>query len=271
MLADLAPKLPVVILSTENLCLLSAEKLRILAEAFKDRDVEVVYYLRNLNGFLPSHWQELVKHGSGTTFEEYLLERMTKGPDPDNHPDSFAHIANMNAAFGRENVRVFLDDNIVARGLDVYDEFLRHVLHVPPSALVEPGSVTKSFAPERTEMLWALNMLYAARHGKSPGYTLRINYVQTARQFETTEAFAAFRTAFAAHACTLALPEDFPAITVSNDRVLKAYGSQIENKVSDTQLFIPAKAKSTVFGSRYWLHAAGQAEYVTEILDSLPL
>jgi hypothetical protein len=60
-----------VVISDEHLASLRPEQVARLVAGLAPRQVHVVYAMRNLQGLLPSEWQEYVKHGSPLSFDEW--------------------------------------------------------------------------------------------------------------------------------------------------------------------------------------------------------
>jgi hypothetical protein len=67
-----------VLISDEHLASLSPEQVARVVAGLAPREVHVVYAMRNLQGLLPSEWQEYVKHGSQLSFDDWSRQVITK-------------------------------------------------------------------------------------------------------------------------------------------------------------------------------------------------
>lgn len=260
---------PTVVLSTENLCFLSREAAAALARSFEGWDVEIVYYLRRLTGFWPSHWQELIKHGSDITFERYMLETLKVERDESEFPDQAKQLHRFTEVFGAENMSIFCYDNILARGGDVYETFLRHLLHIPAGENTGRKSVNSSFPPERVEMIRSLNMVMAERTGTRQDLKLRQAYMRTHKQIEAEKDFARFAAAFRERASLYLLGTSNEAVAAREAVLLAEFGHRIIDKASADTLFLPSKPVEVSYATRNWLYEAGQTDYVKRVLEQI--
>jgi hypothetical protein len=75
--ASAASTASTVVISDEHLAALSPEQVQRAAEGLAPREVHVIYAMRNLQGLLPSEWQEFVKHGSTLSFDDWSRQVIT--------------------------------------------------------------------------------------------------------------------------------------------------------------------------------------------------
>ena len=122
---------PVVILSDERLAGLPASGVELVAELSNEREIHVVYGVRNLASLLPSAWQTNVRHGSKQAFLEWTRRILTSEPGEEDRPQFW----------GRHDVA-----EVVSRwGGAVTDPSRFHVMTVPPRS-AEPDELWKRFA-----------------------------------------------------------------------------------------------------------------------------
>lgn len=260
---------PTVIISTENLCFLSQEELTALAQTFEGWDVEIVYFLRRLTGFWPSHWQELIKHGSDITFERYMLETLKLERDELDFPDQAKQLRRFTNSFGAENMTIFCYDNIMARGGDVYDTFLRHLLKIPACVATGRKSINSSFSSERVEMIRSLNMFMAKQTGVQPDLKLRQAYMKAHKSIEADDGFVRFSKSFRERSSSYHLEMGSEAVQAREAALLAGFGHRIVNKASADDIFFPSKPVEVSYATRNWLHEAGEAEYVLGVLSQI--
>lgn len=260
---------PTVILSTENLCFLSRDAVTAFARTLEGWDVEIVYYLRRLTGFWPSHWQELIKHGSDITFDRYMMETLKVGRDESEFPDQTKQLRHFTEIFGAKNISIFCYDNILARGGDVYEDFLRELLEIPAGESTGRKSVNSSFPPERVEMIRSLNMLSLEQIGAKPNLELRQAYMREHKTIEAEEPFARFSAAFRLHSKLYNLGVNDEAVQTHETLLLEEFGDRIVDKISADKIFLPSKPVEIRYATRNWLYEADQAEYVLGVLRQI--
>lgn len=257
--------------SSENFSHLTPDKLARVAARFEGRDVEVIFHLRRLHGLWPSSWQSRVRHGADHSFEEYLLA--ASGSEETDIVPQARQIEAMIAAFGRPSLRIFVYDNLMAAGEDLFAHFLCEVLGLDPGTFEIPrGLSNPSYSPVQIELVRCLNMRQRDRTGSwpKPGTALRAAYWRDRERIEASEAFRGFAEAFERFAAEITIAADTPFILRAEDRILAAFGDLIENRHSDAAIFTAERAPRTVRAcSRHWIHAAGVVGAVDDILDRL--
>ncbi len=81
---------PVVVLSDERLAGAPASAIERVAALSDDREIHVVYAIRNLASLLPSAWQTQVRHGSKQPFVDWTKRMLASSPDQDDRPQFWA-------------------------------------------------------------------------------------------------------------------------------------------------------------------------------------
>ncbi|MYZ48938.1 hypothetical protein [Propylenella binzhouense] len=244
------------IVSTENFVFLDVARLTAFRTIFHDYDIIPVFFARSMAEIWPSHWQELIKHGSDETFLEYLatvngwlncfdLSQIRRG----------RQIEKLAQVFGFENLVVISYDNITRTGGDVFDFFWRHVLDLPQHSLPkENAAINASLPPEHVEGIRILNQFHRERLGRPAGVKLRIAYRNQQRQFEQGEQFAAFRNEFRKRCMKIRLARNDPAIMQDDLDLMERFGSKILNRYSDNQLLADHSGEKVVeCGQRDWI------------------
>ncbi len=258
-----------VILSSENFCLLKPEALTAIRNEFRGWDISVVYFVRRLSGFWPSHWQELIKHGLYLPFDEYMNKTLQADRDILEYPDQLVQLDMMADVFGYDSLSIIAYDNAMARGQDLYDLFLEKTVGIPMGAPAH-RRINASYRPARTEMLRALNMRYADRTGKQAAAKLRDTYLHRGEEFETGAAYEKFCAVVEEWLQDLRLRPDHLAIAAHERALTARFGSRVVNRHRGDRIF-PENGPEVVtrYASRYWIHPAGQVAYVDSVLDKL--
>jgi hypothetical protein len=118
-----------VVISDEHLASLNPEQVARAVAGLAPREVHVIYAMRNLQGLLPSEWQEYVKHGSTLSFEEWSRQVITT---PRTGP-------------GRWFWRVHDGAGVVRRWSSGVPEAQIHLMTLPPKA-AGPDALWQRFA-----------------------------------------------------------------------------------------------------------------------------
>jgi hypothetical protein len=257
------------VLSTETLCVADIEALRDLSDVLSSWNVEVVYFLRKLTGFWPSHWQELVKHGSEITFEEYLLQSFRHGRNFRQFPCQHSQIKNLIAAFGEASVKVIAYDNIVAENIDLYDYFLRDLIGVDVCTDRKSMLLNASMTPTQLEIIRNINMKARELTGMPIDREIRKRFIQSMREIEEAEEMTLFVEAFNKFSQSYELSDDFEIIESREKDLAISLGDRIVNRASDESIFFPGPSRKVFFASRYWASSAGQNSYLTELFRFL--
>ena len=191
-----------VILSSEEFIYLQAGQLARLQSILPDFAFEVVFYFRTPVDMLPSHWQELVKHGWDATLLEYLsaFTGWTKTFDA-RTMNPVVQVAKLSQVFSADNIRIICYDNVIEEQMDVFEHFWRYVLKLPdPVPAGEQRNINPSLPLERIDLLRNLNELYLQRVDKTPSTTVLAAYLRQQSAIEAAASFESFCEAFRSHA-----------------------------------------------------------------------
>ncbi len=187
-------------------------------------DWKLIYYIRNPVHHVYSVWQEEVKHGSATRFED-ILSRAAAG-EVTFPCDSTAHLTTYCDAFGADNVQVFVYDNVVA-GSDLLEHFAAEVLQLPLPAV--PERINTSLDPGRIELMRALNALNRG-HWQSMNALEKVTAVA---QLSETEPVKKFLAAIRLSTLTVSSQVFEDRIKDLNTR----FGQRIRNRPAADQIF----------------------------------
>jgi hypothetical protein len=215
------------VLSSENLVLLSPSQLGTFADLLDGASVTVVFVLRSLTKVLPSHWQETIKHGNTQTFPDYLakingwIDGSYDQVIPSRQLEKFAQV------FGTDALAIISYEH----SEDLFQTFGEIVLgDRSPAFAGDRAVVNQSFAPPRVELVRQLNLRFRAAHGRTPGQHLRVAYMQQCGQFERSGDFQVFAEEFGESAVVVRLADDDPFIRDEARAVDERFGHRIVNR-----------------------------------------
>ncbi len=142
------------LVSSENFDRLNLEEVKRLRAALSGVDVRIIYYYRNYIDLLPSWWQEEVKHGSTTSFYEFVLPHILRPfssiiVNPAVVLDLYA------TAFGKDNISI-VDYELAVKAGNILQPILA-LLGVELEG-VKNEIVNASLKIEIVEVIRALNM-----------------------------------------------------------------------------------------------------------------
>jgi len=209
---------PTVLLSAEDLSILSEEELARLRQTIEG-EVTVVYYIRRWADVIPSAVQENIRHGSTETLPEQLVQHML-------HPLSSIQVNyalrldRLARVFGEDAVRVVVYDNVVESGQDLFTHFVRQVLAGPADLAPEGGRVHGSLPVEEIELLRMGNVL---RRLGEPVPANWVTFSLQAAERDTT----ALRAVMGRHIATLQINEMSEPFGAVYRDVLARYASRI--------------------------------------------
>jgi hypothetical protein len=155
-----------VLLSSETFSSLHLPEARQLFDALGGTELTYVLYVRRRSALSTSRWQEEVKHGSAQTFPEYLVGQLLGEGDVLRIEDAVAVAAH---TFGLPAVRIVVYDDLVARGIDLFEHFLERLLGLQADSVVPAAAerINASWAPALIEVLRALNAARAGPAGRA--------------------------------------------------------------------------------------------------------
>jgi hypothetical protein len=256
------------ILSSESFIYCTRDELARLRDLLGGFAIEVVMFARSPASYWPSHWQELVKHGSEETLIEYLGGYL--GLASHGYPqfmESLNQARLFADVFGRRQLRIVSYDNLVASGVDIVGFFLEHLLGF---AECIPASVhNASMTAEMTELLRCMNERWREAGGDWPGDRFSAAYQRNRPTIDQHPLLAAFSEGFHAHALTLRIDPGHGTIREQEDRLLAEFGDRVENFGADGRLFPADAARVMTYGARYWAYRFGAGEMVAEMMQAL--
>jgi hypothetical protein len=265
-------KLSTVILSSEEFIYLNAGQLTRLRSLLPDFSFEVIFYFRTPVDLLPSHWQELVKHGWDVTLLEYLaaFTGWTKVFDT-RTMNPVAQVTRLGQVFNAEDIRIICYNNLVAEQTDVFDHFWMHVLGLPrPPPVGEQRNINPSLPLERIDLLRNLNELYRQRVERDPNTKILEAYLAQQSVIEAAPGFEGYCEAFRRYAPDVLLSSSQEMFRMREQTLLDRFGHRIENKAAPNRIFIREEFSRAIKSApRYWIDRFGQAEYVNGIYDML--
>jgi hypothetical protein len=160
-----------IIVSSENFCSLSIQKVQTLKELLLGREVAVVYFFLSWGPLLISSWQEAVKHGSGLTFFEFAWSHFGS-PDGSDILNFKAVTNKFSEVFGRETLSMLpyeagpVQNNIVSVFLEILG-INAGLVEVDAS-----GRANERMKASYTETVRLLNLVYI-RKRQTPRIVVR--------------------------------------------------------------------------------------------------
>jgi Sulfotransferase domain len=159
--------------SSENFDRLTSEDIQKLGKSLSNLDVRVVYYHRNYIDLLPSWWQEKVKHGSLTSFYEFVLPHIlqpfaSKIVNPGMILDLYANV------FGKDNITIIDYDLALQK-----ENILRPLLELLGIewGIVKNEIVNPSLKVEIVEIIRALNII-SDFHDQWSSHNVRASFLR---------------------------------------------------------------------------------------------
>jgi hypothetical protein len=259
------------ILSSEDFIYLQPDRLQRLNLLLQGFRIEVILFVRTPIELWPSHWQELIKHGRDETLLEYLgaFFGLTNTIDA-RYMNPAGQAARFAQAFGREHVRIFCYNNIVAEGIDLFDYFAEQILHLPPKLPRQPTSqINKSLRPDMIELLRCLNERFAQRTGQHPQSRILAAYQRHQKEIEAGARYGEFKTAFVQHGLKVQMDSTSETFRRRDIQLMNQFGDRIENPAAADKLFSGDFKKTLVYGARYWTDRFGFGDFVDATLERL--
>jgi hypothetical protein len=147
-----------VLLSSETLAYGTDMQVHRLKELLRDAPVAIVFYVRRWSELIPSHWREVVKHGSLETLPEFALARLA---DPAaSEIVNFALVLGRYAkVFGADSLRVASYSAVVESGEDLLRHFCRSFLAWEAPPPIKPRRLNESLSMVDSELVRILNAL----------------------------------------------------------------------------------------------------------------
>jgi hypothetical protein len=147
-----------IILSSEEFSKMGDAAVRRLHALLGGAPATVVFYCRRWSELIPSLWREAVKHGSLTTFPEYLVSCLA---DPLSAEElNFDHVLTRYASvFGPRALRLVSYNGVLEAQMDLLTHFCQHFLNWPNPPPTGLDRVNESLDMVDTEIIRALNAL----------------------------------------------------------------------------------------------------------------
>jgi len=153
-----------ILLSSETLAYCTGEQVWLLRDALRGAAVTMVFYVRRWSELIPSHWREVLKHGSRESLQGFALKYMFNAAEAE--IVNFALVlGRYAAAFGADSLQLACYNAIAEAGEDLLAHFCRCFLDwpdPPPNAL---GRVNESLDMVDCEIIRTLNALEWTRAG----------------------------------------------------------------------------------------------------------
>jgi hypothetical protein len=261
-----------IILSSEDFIYLPVESLQRLRQLFEGFRIEVVLFLRNPVDLWPSHWQEMVKNGRDEPLIDYIGAYFGVTDTIDfryMHPVSQA--TRFAKVFGRENLRLFCYDNILAENDDLIGFFVRNILQIPALPSDKTLLINRSLRPDTIELLRCLNERFRFKTGVSPKARILSAFLKVQRTLEQYDDYKAFSDAAEAHACTITLDGSSEFFRNRERLVMNRFGDRIENAFAPDRVFVQERRRTYRYGVRYWIDRFGYNNFIDGTLATLSL
>ena len=166
-----------IILSCEFFEGLTLPELERLKEYVGRNPVDIVYYARRWSDRIPSVWRGRVTAGNYVTFPEFCIQSLSNpsGAGGVNYSivwDKFAKV------FRRHSLRIVSFNNLVDRGVDLFQHLCDDVVGVHEVPPVAKGLIQRNAGPDmfNSEIIRALNYLYYGETSRTdPSMRIRFN------------------------------------------------------------------------------------------------
>ena len=120
-----------IVISAEDLSLLSIEELNVMSRAFRsvepDLNISIVFYVRRWSGIIPSIVQELIKHGISSTLSDIVAQEFLS-PERSDIINYVNRLDRFSTVFGTDSIGIIAFDNIVESKQNLVDHFFKNVL-----------------------------------------------------------------------------------------------------------------------------------------------
>jgi hypothetical protein len=262
------------ILSCEDYIYLSKEKLLKLKSFLDGFNVQVVLYVRTPVDLWPSHWQELIRHGRDVTLLEYLAGHMrwTDALEP-SIMNPFVQANKFSNVFGRDSIRMFCYENVIANGGDLFEHFWTHILGISETAPYEaPRKINASQPAHKVEMLRCLNETHYNRFGVGPNLKVLKKYQTQQARIEAMPEYEQFKNTLMENATVLRLNSNQELFRLRENMLLNNFGANIENKASAKKLYEQEVFERKIScAQRYWIDRFGLRPVVEGIYEQLQI
>ena len=153
-----------ILLSSETLAYCTDAQVRLLRGLLRGAPVTIVFYVRRWSELIPSHWREVLKHGSRESLQGFALKYMFS-PATSEIVNFALVLGRYATAFGADNLRLASYNAIAEAGEDLLSHFCRCFLNWPDPPPNMLGRVNESLDMVDCEVIRTLNALEYVRAG----------------------------------------------------------------------------------------------------------
>ncbi len=174
----------IIILSFEGFEGLQIPELERLKEYVAGHQIEIVYYARRWCERIPSIWRWHVSVGNYETFPEFCI-RLLSSPDSTSEINYSIVWKTFVTVFGRDSLRIVSYNNLVDRGVDLFEHFSQDVIGVSTVPQVAIGLIRRNGWPDMidAEIIRTLNYLYYEETSRiDPSMRIKLNRLK--RQYD---------------------------------------------------------------------------------------
>lgn len=221
-----------VVLSSEGIEGLPAERLTLLKELTAGNQVELIYYVRRWSERIPSDWQQHVKMGRFETVLEFFLPMLQQATTAVNINYAIG-LDKLARVFGRDSLYLVSYSNLKDSKVNIFEHFCRDVLGWEGFLPVPDDRIQHNVSPDLvdTEILRALNYLDAARTGRV-GTKMRIKYFTLRDQLDV----GGLARAIEPHVAELEIHDDAVSFAPAWEAI-SAYADRLVSKNLGQQIF----------------------------------
>lgn len=219
----------IVLISAEDLSALSRDAIGLLKSYLRGQRVSIVFYLRGWLTFLPSSWQEIVKHGQSRTLSEFML-KLFVNPFASRLINCAIRLDTFEQAFGRESLALVSYENIVDQGGDLGEHFFRSFLSWPDAPLIQGIRPNPSLSILDIEVIRALNALKP-----TVGPQRAASYLSLRPQLDLSIVLAAME----GHRQAIRINENAPNLRAVHEEAFEKYGGCLVPPRSGRLFFVP--------------------------------
>lgn len=228
-----------ILISSEDLSLLSLDEAARLKANLGERQLRIVFYCRNWMSLLPSSWQEVVKNGETLTFPEFMMQHLGN-PYASTTINYGTRLDSFVKTFGKDSVSLVSYSNIVDKGGDIGEHFFRQFLHWSDAPLIPAIRPNISLSLQDAEMIRILNRLEGI-----PGSSVTERYLRMKARLNLGKVFAAMEK----HVSVIWVNENSPALRRLHEEMFREYGDRL----------VPPQ-----FEKYFFIQRLGDLEYVSE-------
>ncbi|MBK6469087.1 MAG: hypothetical protein IPF96_21510 [Rhodobacter sp.] len=253
------------LLSSENFSALDRDMLQALRIAFPQAEVRVSYTLRRLAALWPAHWAELVKHGQGLSFADYL-DRVAQADEraPQAPILPLQQLTRLRSVFGPDALRIAIHDARIAQAQDIGPAFMDEMFGLGQDAPHFATSRCNPTPPAReTALVRLMNLHVAGRSDHLARRRMRLALLAALR--DDPPGWLRGFTAATEQAPRSVLSSSHPLVQHQQSAVVAGFGHGFLDP-AETYL---APIETAVFRSELQDLAPGMRIEVTALLDRI--